>query len=272
METFQEYVFGWGTFSREAVEKYTANIDSVFPSQTWQDCVLFTAIYVVSVFVLNLGGLRFKHIKGVMAVYNLIMSAWSAYMCYMYFTILCQNWANENWDLSLLLQDPQVKLGQGMQATTLMFLWTKYVEYADTLWMILLGRLTMSPRCFLQVYHHAVTPLIVWSSLYTPWAMNWLGPLTNTFVHTIMYFYYGVSHFVKTKSFRKLGNYVFFIQMTQFFTCMFNQILVWYTDSVSYRFWYLYVCFQYYTFFVLFIIFYIQRQKELKEKKKTKTN
>eukprot|EP00493_Phyllostaurus_siculus_P007175 UN07249 len=57
----------------------------------------------------------------------------------------------------------------------------------------------------------------------------------------IMYFYYGVSHFIKSKSFRKLGNYIFFIQMTQFFTCMVNGIVVTYADSMSSRFWFFYL-------------------------------
>jgi len=262
-----DYLSGYGSISKETVVQYTSNIQSAFPEQTWQDALTFTIIYVVSVFALNMGGLRYANIKGLMAVYNLVMSAWSAYMFYMYFTTVASNWEAANWDLSLLLSDPELKLGQGIQATTLMFLWSKYIEYADTLWMILLGKLKLSPRCFLQVYHHAVTPLIVWSSCYAPFTCNWLGPLTNTFVHVVMYFYYGMSHWVKSKSFRKLGNYIFFIQMTQFFTCMLNGIFVQVTDSLSNRFWFCYLIAQYWVFFGLFIVFYMQRQRELKAKK-----
>jgi len=261
-------LLGYGGITKEVVTSYTANIESFFPEQTWETALLFSVCYIVGVFALNIGGLRYGNIKGLMAVYNLTMSGWSFYMFYMYFTTVWSNWEAADWDMSLLLRDPELKLGQGIQATTLMFLWSKYIEYADTLWMILLGRLKMSPRCFLQVYHHFVTPLIVWSACYTPFTCNWLGPLTNTFVHVIMYFYYGVSHFIKSKSFRKLGNYIFFIQMTQFFTCMVNGIVVTYADSMSSRFWFFYLVGQYFIFFGLFIVFYMQRQKELKSKTK----
>lgn len=263
-----DYLTGFGRISSEVATKYVANIESPFPEQTWQDVLLFSVVYIASVFVLNLGGLRFANIKGLMAVYNLIMSAWSAYMFYMYVVNVSANWAAAGWDLSLLLHDPELKLSQGCQATTLMFLWSKYIEYADTLWMILLGKLKLSPRCFLQVYHHFVTPLIVWAALYTPFTCNWLGPLTNTFVHVVMYFYYGMSHWIKSKAFRKLGNYIFFIQMTQFFTCMVNGIIVSATDSMSERFWFFYLITQYFVFFGLFIVFYMQRQKELKTKER----
>jgi len=263
-----EYISGYGGITEEVAAKYVENVESIFPSQTWQDAAIFTCAYVVAVFALNLGGLRFSNIKGLMAVYNLTMSAWSGYMFYMYLSNVASNWERAGWDMSLLLYDPELKLAQGVQATTLMFLWSKYIEYADTLWMILLGKLKLTPRCFLQVYHHAVTPLIVWSSLYTPFTCNWLGPLTNTFVHVIMYFYYGVSYWVKSKSFRKLGNYIFFVQMTQFFTCMVNGLVVIVADSMSNRFWFFYMISQYFVFFGLFIVFYMQRQKELKAKTK----
>jgi len=261
-------LLGYGGITKEVVSTYTSNIESFFPEQTWETALLFSVCYIIGVFALNIGGLRYSNIKGLMAVYNLTMSGWSFYMFYMYFNTVWSNWEAADWDMSLLLRDPELKLGQGIQATTLMFIWSKYIEYADTLWMILLGRLKMSPRCFLQVYHHFVTPLIVWSALYTPFTCNWLGPLTNTFVHVIMYFYYGVSHFIKSKSFRKLGNYIFFVQMTQFFTCMVNGIVVAYADSMSSRFWFYYLVGQYFVFFGLFIVFYMQRQKELKSKTK----
>lgn len=269
MESVDRYIFGSGAVPESIAKTYVENLDSeIFIPQTSLQVIIISCAYLAGVLLLNSSGIRYSNLKNIMCVYNLIMSAWSAYMFISFLVTVIGNWSEAGWDLSLLYFDPELKLGKGIQNTNSMFLYSKYIEYLDTVWMILLGKLALTPRCFLQVYHHAVTPLIVWSSIYTPFTCNWIGPLTNTFVHVFMYFYYGVSHFVKSKSFRKLGNYIFLIQMTQFFMCAFSGFVVLFMDSMGPRMYFLHTIAQYLVFIVLFIVFYRFRQAELKQKSK----
>lgn len=261
-------------------EKYAHQIEGPFalPEHSLRICVIIGVCYLFTIGALrNLKAPRFLNLKLVMCVYNMIMSAWSLYMFLGFLGPFISNWKSAGYKLSLLIQDPELKLSQNMQWMILMFYWSKYVEYLDTLWTILLGKLTLNPRCFLQIYHHWITPAIVFCSLYYPFDMTWMGPLTNTFVHVVMYSYYAGSYFFKNKSFRKLGNYIFVIQMTQFFSCVFIMLAVCflkYQNSGSMpqenRYSLYFVSSQYFTFIAMFAIFKAFRNKEIAKDVKKK--
>jgi hypothetical protein len=148
-------------------------------------------------------------------------------------------------------------------------------EFIDTVFIALAHK----PLDFLHVYHHVLTLWVTWFGIYTyashssiyistfpqltfvdisrrDTTFQWMGVATNTFVHTLMYFYYFSSTFGWWK------RYLTQIQMVQFW---FNTtvLVLWLaikhiygapcvarTDSI------LLVIFANVTFFILFLRFY----------------
>jgi len=241
----------------------------MFPKQPLNQVFGLSAFYIISVFALNSLALKTEKLKPVIAIYNFIMSAWSFYMFYEFAAAIWNNFVSSGYDMSLLTVDNDLVLSQNTQKVFMMFIWSKYIEYLDTYWMIFRGKLGLNPRCFLQVYHHFVTPAIVYLSLFYPFGHSWVGPLTNSFVHVNMYFYYGCSYFFSgNKTFRKFGNPIFYTQMTQFFLCVVVGVLDLYHAGHTNSFSIQYCISQYFVFVGLFTLFFMQRQKEMKGKKK----
>jgi len=69
----------------------------------------------------------------------------------------------------------------------MLFFVLKYVEWADTLFMLIDGKRVT----WLQYVHHAITPSIAASTFGQPFATP--GPILNTLCHTLMYAYYNHS-------------------------------------------------------------------------------
>lgn len=65
----------------------------------------------------------------------------------------------------------------------------RYVELADTLFLVLRGKSTP----FIHVYHHAITLLLCWTQLTVQTCMQWVLISINLFVHIFLYSYYAVS-------------------------------------------------------------------------------
>jgi len=59
-------------------------------------------------------------------------------------------------------------------------------EFIDTIFIAL----RHAPLDFLHVYHHVLTLFVTWVGLYGNATFQWAGVVTNTFVHTLMYYYY----------------------------------------------------------------------------------
>eukprot|EP01126_Amoeba_proteus_P034443 TRINITY_DN3432_c0_g1_i8.p1 TRINITY_DN3432_c0_g1~~TRINITY_DN3432_c0_g1_i8.p1 ORF type:complete len:167 (-),score=25.95 TRINITY_DN3432_c0_g1_i8:440-940(-) len=118
--------------------------------------------------------------------YNVIMCLYSGGLFIPLFTILNKNWAKTGYDLSIPFCDPEHGLMEGLHFWIYTFYLSKYVEYVDSFVLVLKGKKLLPPensQFFLHVFHHAVTASIVWVSLYTPFSVSWIGPLTNSFVH-----------------------------------------------------------------------------------------
>jgi len=247
---------------------FDATTPFYLPQHELNTVFLIGGMYLAGIFICNraFGSLKLQ-ISFIMFIYNICLSLLSLWMFLGFFTPFVENWKNENFSFRLLYDDPELKLSQNMQWFYLLFYWSKYVEYLDTFWTILLGKLKFNPRCVLQVYHHFVTPLIVYCGLYYPWTANWAGPLTNTFVHVIMYAYYAGSYLFKQKWYKGLGSYIFYVQMTQFITNILLSTLVNFYGYISHKNAQMFVYVQYLIFVGLFIAFYLFRKKEMKSKK-----
>jgi len=241
--------------------------NSILPDHTWMHVFIIGCFYLIGVLVLSSCKFKFENLRGIVCFYNMCMSLFSYWVFHRFMLAVWSNLEKENWDFSLIYIDPELKLGRGANTAWNAFYWSKHLEYVDTLWVILMGKLEANPRGILQVYHHWITPSIVYASIYAPGAFCWGGPLLNAFVHVVMYAYYCITYFFK--DFRKYGKYVFYVQMTQFFICVVMNIVVTVTGSVSDWWGFEWVGLQYAVFICMFIKFYFFRSKE-KSKEKQK--
>ncbi|KAL0488403.1 elongation of very long chain fatty acids protein [Acrasis kona] len=68
------------------------------------------------------------------------------------------------------------------------FLWSKYAELFDTVFLILKNPERKVP--FLHWYHHTTVLLVAWYSMYYKFSPSLAFMATNTLIHSFMYLYY----------------------------------------------------------------------------------
>ena len=108
------------------------------------------------------------------------------------------------------------KIAMRMCCLGWIFLMTKYIEFADTIFFVL--RKKQSQITTLHVVHHSVVPISVWIGLkYYCGGGNTLFPFLNTGVHCIMYLYYGLSALgPQVQKYLWWKKYLTTLQLTQF--------------------------------------------------------
>mmetsp|Transcript_7560 Transcript_7560/g.22938 ORF Transcript_7560/g.22938 Transcript_7560/m.22938 type:complete len:211 (+) Transcript_7560:89-721(+) len=128
--------------------------------------------------------------KPAMRVYNVFMVVLSAYMG----TMSLYQAYQAGYKQAFCVPYAGGKLGADMARLTWIFTFSKIIEFLDTVFMILEGR--MRQVSFLHVYHHV--------TIFTYWfAITWMGPgsdayfslAINSYIHVIMYFYYFIASF-----------------------------------------------------------------------------
>lgn len=196
-------------------------------------------------------------------VYNAIMSIFSFYV---FWGVLVQFLANYNGVVPSavhpVLCDSQLQLVQGMEWYFRIFYWSKFVEFADTYFLVMGGQAGFSMKMGLHLYHHFVTPTICFVTWFYPCTGGWIGPLTNAFVHVVMYAYYGLS--VVWPGIKRYGNYVTYIQLTQFISVLlYLAVLIFFSFGCeNCHQWQLYFNFaQYMAFLLLFIFFFLVKNR-----------
>jgi len=256
-----------GLISRAVANKFG---ESILPEHSFTECFTMMMIYAGLVFLLRtrLAILPKGLVKFVLTFYNAGMSIFSFWMFQGISLALYNNWKNENWEISLIWNDQNLKLFQNMNTYLTAMYWSKHFEYVDTIFILLLsGFDKWNPRVILQFYHHWTTPSMLYFTMHAPFSFGWLGPLTNAFVHTVMYGYYSITYWA-SKDFRKIGKYIFYIQMVQFFCCLTGSCIVFYTGSYSDPVGFGWIALQYAIFVGLFTKFFMFRTKERTGKKK----
>ena len=114
---------------------------------------------------------------------------------------------------------------------------TKYIDFIDTLIIVL--RKKSSQLSFLHVYHHS-TVVVIWDYVVHTWPKNcsavyMYGAFINSWIHVIMYVYYGVTSLnIKVHSILKKS--VTVCQLVQFVSCMMHAVLVLVYDNSPIRF------------------------------------
>eukprot|EP01128_Nolandella_sp_AFSM9_P002765 TRINITY_DN13148_c0_g1_i1.p1 TRINITY_DN13148_c0_g1~~TRINITY_DN13148_c0_g1_i1.p1 ORF type:complete len:279 (-),score=68.12 TRINITY_DN13148_c0_g1_i1:138-974(-) len=200
--------------------------------------------------------------------WNIFMTLFSAYACIGTSLLLYNNLKAANFEWILLLCDPELKLYGGMTYWIYIFYLSKYWEYVDTLLLVLKGKPVLPPgnvTFFLHIYHHTITASVGFVTLWWPFSVAYLGPITNGFVHVVMYAYYFLAENNLVNRWWG-GVIVTPLQLFQFLLCctlgVYGTIYREYCNSHPIPLWWLW--WVYLSFFGLFWIIYQKKNAERK--------
>ncbi|XP_018608835.2 ELOVL fatty acid elongase 8a [Scleropages formosus] len=154
------------------------------------------------------------NLKGVLIGYNFAMVGLSAYM---FHEFLVTAWLA---NYSLLCQPVDYSnsaLGMRMAKVCWWFFFSKVIELSDTFFFIL--RKKNSQLTFLHVYHHGTMIFNWWAGVkYVAGGQSFFIGVINTFVHVIMYLYYGLAALgPHMQRFLWWKRYLTSLQLIQFF-------------------------------------------------------
>uniref|UniRef100_T1KHB3 Elongation of very long chain fatty acids protein n=2 Tax=Tetranychus urticae TaxID=32264 RepID=T1KHB3_TETUR len=138
------------------------------------------------------------------------------------------------------------------------FLVSKHIEFIDTIIFVL--RKKHNQVSALHVFHHSVVPITIWIGMkYAPGGNNAFFPFLNSGVHTIMYFYYGLSAFgPSVQKYLWWKKYLTKLQLTQFTLAMAHGLRALVQDCQFPRSFVIMNIFHAVLFFYLFWSFYQQ--------------
>ncbi|XP_062376812.1 elongation of very long chain fatty acids protein 2 [Sardina pilchardus] len=183
-------------------------LDSYLPT------VLFTLLYLAAVV---LGPVYMKHrpaynLKSVLVVYNFSVTMLSFYMLV--------ELISATWAAGYRLQCQGLSEVGDADVRVARVLWwyyfSKLIEFLDTIFFVL--RKKNSQITFLHVYHHASMFNIWWCVLnWIPCGQSFFGPTLNSFIHVLMYSYYGLSTYPSMHKYLWWKRYLTQAQLIQFF-------------------------------------------------------
>ncbi|CAL8395698.1 unnamed protein product [Boreogadus saida] len=151
-------------------------------------------IFLVYLCVLWAGPRLMKHrgpvdLKGVLIVYNFAMVCLSVYMFYEF--LVTSRLSNYSY-LCQPVDYSTSPLAMRMANVCWWFFFSKVIELSDTVFFIL--RKKNNQLTFLHIYHHGTMIFNWWAGVkYLAGGQSFFIGLLNTFVHIIMYSYYGLA-------------------------------------------------------------------------------
>ncbi|KAM5322183.1 very long chain fatty acid elongase 2 [Glossophaga mutica] len=182
-------------------------LDSYLPT------FFLTVIYLLSIW---LGNKYMKNrpalsLRSILTLYNLAITLLSMYML----TELILS----SWEGGYNLQCQNLASAGEADIRVAKVLWwyyfSKLIEFLDTIFFVL--RKKTSQITFLHVYHHASMFNIWWCVLnWIPCGQSFFGPTLNSFIHILMYSYYGLSVFPSMHKYLWWKKYLTQAQLVQF--------------------------------------------------------
>ncbi|XP_054706217.1 elongation of very long chain fatty acids protein 1-like [Uloborus diversus] len=172
--------------------------------------------YVIFVNYLGPGLMKYRRpmdLRWLMVPYNIALVIVNFYIFYGYAKI---RWSGEASTSCTTLAVDQSPVTYRLAEITWWFYITKYIELMDTVFFVLRKKDRQLSR--LHLIHHSTVPLIIWGMLrFEPGGYNSFFPLANSFVHCVMYTYYGISALGDDVTVHlKFKKYVTMTQMIQF--------------------------------------------------------
>ncbi|XP_045408559.1 elongation of very long chain fatty acids protein 2 [Lemur catta] len=203
INAFLDNMFG----PRDARVRGWFMLDSYLPT------FFLTVIYLLSIW---LGNKYMKNrpalsLRSILTLYNLAITLLSAYMLA---ELILSSWEG---GYNLQCQD-LASAGEADVRVAKVLWWyyfSKSVEFLDTIFFVL--RKKTSQITFLHVYHHASMFNIWWCVLnWIPCGQSFFGPTLNSFIHILMYSYYGLSVFPSMHKYLWWKKYLTQAQLVQF--------------------------------------------------------
>ncbi|KAF9802537.1 hypothetical protein SFRURICE_013724 [Spodoptera frugiperda] len=149
-------------------------------------------------------------LSNVLLLYNAVQVGVSCFLFHKCFTMLVENGVVPK---TCLMETDYSR--RSITTAMYCYLLAKVSELLDTIFFIL--RKKNNQVTFLHVYHHAVMVFVTWTALkYEPtFALVFMGML-NSFVHIVMYTYYGLSAYPNLVKYLWWKKYITKLQLLQF--------------------------------------------------------
>lgn len=186
--------------------------------------LILSLIGVYVYFVLSLGPkIMAKHeafkLNKLLLGYNLAMAAANLWLFIQ--GLMVSNYGLDTWGCGRDGGDTSNSPRRAIYLGYLFFL-TKLVELIDTVFFVL--RKKKNQITFLHVFHHSIVPFFCWLGIkLAPGGSNGFFPLINSFIHVIMYVYYGLSTLgPKVQPYLWWKKQLTTLQMIQFILVMIN--------------------------------------------------
>nr|UJI64959.1 fatty acid elongase 5 [Clupeichthys perakensis] len=178
------------------------------------------ALTVVYLLILWLGPRYMKNrqpmsCRGLLVVYNLGLTLLSFYMFY---ELVSAAW---HGGYNFLCQDTRSSEEADNQIVRVLwwYYFSKLIEFMDTFFFIL--RKNNHQITFLHVYHHASMFNIWWFVMnWIPCGHSYFGATLNSFIHVLMYSYYGLSAIPALRPYLWWKKYITQGQLIQFVVTM----------------------------------------------------
>eukprot|EP00035_Acanthoeca_spectabilis_P023891 m.451365 g.451365 ORF g.451365 m.451365 type:complete len:316 (+) comp20143_c0_seq1:221-1168(+) len=236
--------------------------------------LVFTSLYFVMVVGLILymesNPSTKPNTKHVGAAHNLGMSILSAWMFFGGAVQFWSNWSKHGgYENSLTWCDDQNRLREGMEPYYYFFFVSKFLEYFDSVLLILGRKYSLSVGFSLQVYHHSTTASIAWVAFWGEVPSAYIGLLSNCFVHIVMYLYFALVSM--DRGLRQYGHWVTKLQLIQFWITFFSSIF-WlvYKRNECWSVGSLYVIVMYFSYLIFFLVFNQVRTASMKGRSSSK--
>ncbi|XP_044150287.1 elongation of very long chain fatty acids protein 2 [Bufo gargarizans] len=180
VNAFVDYLFG----PRDPRVRGWFMLDSYLPTFS------LTILYFLSIW---LGTKYMKNrppfsLRGHLIVYNLAVTLLSLYML---IELVLSTWEG-GYNIQCQNLDSAGEADVRVAKVLWWYYFSKAVEFMDTIFFVL--RKKNSQITFLHVYHHATMFNIWWCVMnWIPCGQSFFGPTLNSFIHVLMYSYYGLS-------------------------------------------------------------------------------
>lgn len=199
-------------------------------------------------------------LKNVLQLYNFFLTLLSFYMLVELISAV--------WSAGYRLQCQGLHEAGDADIRVAKVLWwyyfSKLIEFLDTIFIVL--RKKNNQISFLHVYHHASMFNIWWCVLnWIPCGQSFFGPMLNSFIHILMYSYYGLSTIPSMHKYLWWKRYLTQAQLVQFVLTITHTVSAWVVPCG-----FPLGCLKFQTFYmvtlvILFVNFYMQtyRKKRL---------
>lgn len=212
------------------------------------------------------------NIRTIMTGYNFVMVVLSAYI-FMEFGL-------SGWFVGYSYRCDTVDYSTSEQAMRMVnvcwwFYFSKFIEFFDTIFFIM--RKKYNQVSFLHVFHHGIMPISWWFGVkFVPGGFGTFHALLNSFIHFMMYIYYGLSGLGPTyQKYIWWKKYMTSMQITQFLlVCIHSSQLLFLKDCDYPKLFVYWIGLYALIFLVMFGNFYIQayRKKPAKSKGQIASN